>query len=216
MDTRGAFAREPAGRDRRAYRAAAPRAGRAMLPSRCVPRLPRKICRTPPSPVSRRPSSTFTASTTCCPAIRHVFASLYNDRAISYRVHKGFVHSVVALSAGVQRMVRSDKGASGVMFTLDTESGLRQSGIHHFRLRAGRNRGAGAGQPRRVLRLQAGARGGAPGDPAPQSRHEGAADGVHRSARGRALGADARGAGVRTAAAFRSATPRSRNWPATR
>ena len=57
-------------------------------------------------------------------AIRHVFASLYNDRAISYRVHKGFVHSVVALSAGVQRMVRSDKGAAGVMFTLDTESGF--------------------------------------------------------------------------------------------
>lgn len=57
-------------------------------------------------------------------AIRHVFASLYNDRAISYRVHKGFDHAQVALSAGVQRMVRSDKGASGVMFTLDTESGF--------------------------------------------------------------------------------------------
>jgi pyruvate, water dikinase len=57
-------------------------------------------------------------------AIRHVFASLYNDRAISYRVHKGFVHSHVALSAGVQRMVRSDLGSSGVMFTLDTESGF--------------------------------------------------------------------------------------------
>jgi pyruvate, water dikinase len=58
-------------------------------------------------------------------AIKHVFASLYNDRAISYRVHKGFVHSEVALSAGVQRMVRSDIGAAGVMFTLDTESGFR-------------------------------------------------------------------------------------------
>ena len=57
-------------------------------------------------------------------AIKHVFASLYNDRAISYRVHKGFEHSQVALSAGVQRMVRSDLGASGVMFTLDTESGF--------------------------------------------------------------------------------------------
>ncbi|MGC8701729.1 MAG: phosphoenolpyruvate synthase [Thiomonas sp.] len=56
--------------------------------------------------------------------IRHVFASLYNDRAISYRVHKGFIHSDVALSAGVQRMVRSDKAVSGVMFTLDTESGF--------------------------------------------------------------------------------------------
>jgi pyruvate,water dikinase len=57
--------------------------------------------------------------------IRHVFASLYNDRAISYRVHKGFEHSHVALSAGVQRMVRSDLGASGVMFTIDTESGFQ-------------------------------------------------------------------------------------------
>ena len=59
-------------------------------------------------------------------AMRHVFASLYNDRAISYRVHKGFEHDIVALSAGVQRMVRSDSGASGVMFTLDTESGFDQ------------------------------------------------------------------------------------------
>ena len=58
-------------------------------------------------------------------AIRHVFASLYNDRAISYRVHKGFAHGEVALSAGVQRMVRSDLAASGVLFTLDTESGFR-------------------------------------------------------------------------------------------
>jgi pyruvate,water dikinase len=59
-------------------------------------------------------------------AIKHVFASLYNDRAISYRVHKGFHHADVALSAGVQRMVRSDLGASGVMFSLDTESGFDQ------------------------------------------------------------------------------------------
>ena len=56
--------------------------------------------------------------------IRHVFASLYNDRAISYRVHKGFAHHEVALSAGVQQMVRSDLAASGVMFTMDTESGF--------------------------------------------------------------------------------------------
>src|SRR5438445_6191010 len=57
-------------------------------------------------------------------ALRSVFASLYNDRAISYRCHRGFGHSSVALSAGVQRMARSDLGASGVMFTLDTESGF--------------------------------------------------------------------------------------------
>ncbi|NYG34436.1 phosphoenolpyruvate synthase [Sphaerotilus montanus] len=57
--------------------------------------------------------------------IREVFASLYNDRAISYRVHKGFAHADVALSAGIQRMVRSDLGAAGVMFTMDTESGFQ-------------------------------------------------------------------------------------------
>ena len=56
--------------------------------------------------------------------IHHVFASLYNDRAISYRVHQGFEHSEVALSAGIQRMVRSDLAASGVMFSIDTESGF--------------------------------------------------------------------------------------------
>ncbi|MEY8688616.1 MAG: phosphoenolpyruvate synthase [Leptothrix sp. (in: b-proteobacteria)] len=57
--------------------------------------------------------------------MREVFASLYNDRAISYRVHKGYAHHDVALSAGVQRMVRSDLGAAGVMFTIDTESGFQ-------------------------------------------------------------------------------------------
>ncbi len=58
-------------------------------------------------------------------AVTEVFASLYNDRAISYRVHTGYTDSHVALSAGIQRMVRSDKGSSGVMFTIDTESGFR-------------------------------------------------------------------------------------------
>ncbi len=60
-------------------------------------------------------------------AIKEVYASLYNDRAIAYRVHQGFDHDKVALSAGVQQMVRSDMGASGVMFTLDTESGFRDT-----------------------------------------------------------------------------------------
>ncbi|MEY1661984.1 phosphoenolpyruvate synthase [Isoalcanivorax beigongshangi] len=58
-------------------------------------------------------------------AVKEVFASLFNDRAISYRVHQGFEHAGVALSAGIQRMVRSETGAAGVMFTLDTESGFR-------------------------------------------------------------------------------------------
>jgi pyruvate, water dikinase len=60
-------------------------------------------------------------------AMHEVFASLFNDRAIAYRVHQGFDHSLVALSVGVQHMVRSDLGASGVMFTLDTESGFRDA-----------------------------------------------------------------------------------------
>lgn len=60
-------------------------------------------------------------------ALRKVFASLYNDRAIAYREHQGFAHDEVALSAGVQRMVRSDVGCSGVMFTLDTETGFRDA-----------------------------------------------------------------------------------------
>jgi pyruvate,water dikinase len=69
--------------------------------------------------------------------MKEVFASLYNDRAISYRVHKGFAHDDVALSAGVQRMVRSDLGSSGVMFTIDTESGFEGRGLHHRQLRSG-------------------------------------------------------------------------------
>lgn len=60
-------------------------------------------------------------------SIKKVFASLYNDRAISYRVHQGFEHSEVSLSAGIQQMVRSDIGASGVMFTIDTESGFDET-----------------------------------------------------------------------------------------
>ena len=60
-------------------------------------------------------------------AMHHVYASLYNDRAIAYRVHQGFEHGQVAISVGVQHMVRSDRGASGVMFTLDTESGFRDA-----------------------------------------------------------------------------------------
>jgi pyruvate,water dikinase len=60
-------------------------------------------------------------------AVKEVFASLFNDRAISYRVHQGFEHAEVALSAGIQRMVRSETGSSGVMFTLDTESGFRDA-----------------------------------------------------------------------------------------
>ena len=79
-------------------------------------------------------------------AIKHVFASLYNDRAIAYRVHHGFDHSMVALSAGIQRMVRSDIGTAGVMFTLDTESGFDDVVFIYCILWLRRNRGARFGE----------------------------------------------------------------------
>ncbi len=85
--------------------------------------------------------------------MKEVFASLYNDRAISYRVHKGFAHADVALSAGVQRMVRSDLGAAGVMFTIDTESGFEDV-VFITPATPGRDGGAGRRQPRRVLCAQ--------------------------------------------------------------
>jgi phosphoenolpyruvate synthase/pyruvate phosphate dikinase len=65
--------------------------------------------------------------------VHEVFASLFNDRAIAYRVHQGFAHDQVALSAGIQYMVRSDLGASGVMFTLDTDSASATSSSSHLR-----------------------------------------------------------------------------------
>jgi pyruvate,water dikinase len=80
-------------------------------------------------------------------AIKDVFASLYNDRAIAYRVHHKFEHAEVALSAGVQRMVRSDVGASGVMFTMDTESGFKDCRLRHLLLRPRRGRRPGRCQP---------------------------------------------------------------------
>lgn len=76
--------------------------------------------------------------------MKHVFASLFNDRAISYRVHRGYDHRGVALSAGVQRMVRSDLASSGVMFSIDTESGFDR-GVYHFRMGPWGNGRAGCG-----------------------------------------------------------------------
>ena len=99
-------------------------------------------------------------------AVREVFASLYNDRAIAYRVHHGFEHETVALSVGVQRMVRSRRRR----VRGDVHDGhrvrLRRRGVHHLVLRAGRGGGAGRGEPGRVLRLQAGAARRPSGDPA--------------------------------------------------
>ncbi len=100
-------------------------------------------------------------------AVKHVFASLFNDRAISYRVHQGYDHRGVALSAGVQRMVRSDLASSGVMFSIDTESGFDRCGVYHLGVGFGRDGGAGRGEPGRILRPQTDAGRWPSGDRAP-------------------------------------------------
>ncbi len=87
--------------------------------------------------------------------MKEVFASLYNDRAISYRVHKGFAHADVALSAGVQRMVRTRPRRRRRDVHHRHRIGLRRRGLHHLQLRPGRDGGAGRREPRRVLRAQA-------------------------------------------------------------
>ena len=117
-------------------------------------------------------------------AVKEVFASLYNDRAIAYRVHHGFEHETVALSAGVQRMVRSDVGASGVMFTMDTESGFDGRRLHHLVVRAGGGGGPGRREPGRVLRLQARPARRPAGDPQAGGRRQGDQDGLHLRRRG--------------------------------
>ena len=81
-------------------------------------------------------------------AVRMCFASLFKDRAISYRVDQGFDHFKVFQSVGVMKMVRSDRAASGVIFTLDTETGFRDRRAHHRRVRPGRERRAGHGRSR--------------------------------------------------------------------
>jgi len=95
---------------------------RVRSPYALLPR--RRTCRTPRFAGQQETFLNVVGIEDVIDKIRHVFASLYNDRAISYRVHKGFAHADVALSAGIQRMVRSDKGSAGVMFTIDTESGF--------------------------------------------------------------------------------------------
>ena len=112
--------------------------------------------------------------------IRQVFASLYNDRAISYRVHQGFEHAYVALSAGIQRMVRSDLGASGVMFSIDTESGFEDVVFITSSQGLGRVRRAGLGQPRRILCPQANPGRGSSRHNSPHSGQQADKDGVWR------------------------------------
>jgi pyruvate,water dikinase len=107
-------------------------------------------------------------------ALKAVYASLFNDRAIAYRTHQGFPHEQVALSVGVQRMVRADTGSAGVIFTLDTESGFEDVVFITSSF--------GLGEMV-VLCLQTGSGGGAPGDPAPGAGQQGREDGVQRRSR---------------------------------
>ena len=180
---RAALPRRPRGRHPRGLRTAgrrdgAPRTGRR---SPCGRARPPRTCRTPRSPGSRRRSSTSAASTRCCTAIREVFASLYNDRAIAYRVHHEFEHEAVALSAGVQRMVRSDVGASGVMFTMDTESGFTDAVFITSSYGLGEAVVQGAVNPDEFYVYKPALRGRAPGDPQAGGRRQGDQDGLHRA-----------------------------------
>ena len=132
-------------------------------------------------------------------AVKHVFASLYNDRAISYRVHKGFTHADVALSAGVQRMVRSDLAASGVMFSLDTESGFDQVVFITSAYGLGETVVQGAVNPDEFYVYKPGLEAGRPAILRRSARFEADQDGVLRAARGRALDAHPGGARGRAA-----------------
>ena len=148
-------------------------------------------------------------------AMHEVFASLFNDRAISYRVHQGFDHSAVALSAGVQHMVRSDLGASGVMFTLDTDSGFRDVVFITASYGLGETVVQGAVNPDEFYVYKPALRAGKHADPAPQPRRQGHQDGVrargHRGAR-----AHGRSAGRRAAPLLPRATRTSCSWRARR
>ena len=115
--------------------------------------------------------------------MHEVFASLFNDRAIAYRVHQGFDHAQVALSAGVQHMVRSDLGASGVMFTLDTESGFRDVVFITASYGLGETVVQGAVNPDEFYVYKPALRAGHAADPAPHARRQGDQDGVRRARR---------------------------------
>ena len=111
-------------------------------------------------------------------AVREVFASLFNDRAIAYRTHRGFAHEEVALSAGVQRMVRSDLGASGVAFTIDTESGFEDVVFITASWGLGEMVVQGQVNPDEFYVHKPSLEAGRAGDPAPRARQQGPEDGL--------------------------------------
>ena len=149
-------------------------------------------------------------------AIKEVFASLYNDRAIAYRVHHGFEHADVALSAGVQQMVRSDVGASGVMFTMDTESGFTDAVFITSSYGLGEAVVQGAVNPDEFYVYKPALRAGRPADPQARHRRQGHEDGLHRRRDG---GPDHRVRRRRrraTGGCSASPTTRWSSWPGTR
>ncbi len=121
-------------------------------------------------------------------AAKEVFASLFNDRAISYRVHQGFDHKLVALSAGVQRMVRSETGTAGVMFTLDTESGFRDVVFITGAYGLGETVVQGAVNPDEFYVHKDTLEAGRPGHPAPQPGQQSHQDDLRRRGQGRSFG----------------------------
>ena len=116
----------------------------------CAPLPPLRICQRPALPVSRKTFLNVQGEDDLLEACRRCYASLFTNRAISYRQEKGFDHMQVALSVGVQRMVRSDQGSAGVMFSIDTETGFPDVAIINAAWGAGGNRGAGQRYPRPV------------------------------------------------------------------
>ena len=141
--------------------------------------------------------------------MHEVFASLFNDRAISYRVHQGFDHGAVALSAGVQHMVRSDLGASGVMFTLDTDSGFRDVVFITASYGLGETVVQGAVNPDEFYVYKPALRAGKPRDRAPQSRRQGRSRWCTRPPGSDERVRDRRGAAGRRGSASASRMPTS-------
>ena len=214
---RAAVPGRPRGRHPRGLRPA----GRGVPEQRdrrspCAPARPPRTCPTPRSPASRRPSSTSAASTPSCTAIREVFASLYNDRAIAYRVHHGFAHGDVALSAGVQRMVRSDIGASGVMFTMDTESGFTDAVFVTSAYGLGEGVVQGAVNPDEFYVYKPALRDGRPAVLKRGRGRQGDQDGLHRRRDRRAAPPSSSTSTRPSGAGSASPTTRSRSWPGTR
>ncbi len=142
-------------------------------------------------------------------AMHEVYASLFNDRAISYRVHNKFDHSAVALSVGMQHMVRSDLGAAGVMFTLDTESGFRDVVFITAAYGLGETVVQGAVNPDEFYVYKPALRAGRALDPAQESRRQGDQDGLCRCGR-QGTRAHRRGRACRPAIASRWTRPTSR------